>query len=51
MNTSYADSICIAAQYAYATDLPMDLMPITITQDASMLAGLDSDRLGCAAWD
>lgn len=51
MNTSYADSICIAVQHAYDTDLPIHLMPITITQDASMLAGLGSDRIGCAAWD
>jgi hypothetical protein len=50
MNTSYADSICIAAQNAYHSDLPIDLMPLTITQDASMLAGLDSDHIGCSDW-
>ena len=50
MNSSYADSICIAAQNAYHSDLPMDLMPLTITQDASILAGLDSDHIGYADW-
>lgn len=51
MNTSYADSICLAAQNAFSSDLPTELMPIYISQGASALAGLDSDRLGCAAWD
>ena len=51
MNTNYADSICMAVQHAFDSDLPISLMPLTITQDASMLAGLDSDRIGCAAWD
>ena len=51
MNTNYADSICMAVQHAFDSDLPLVLMPLTITQDASMLAGLDSDRIGCAAWD
>ncbi len=50
MNTSYADSICIAVQNAYYSDLPTDLMPLYISQNASMLAGLDSDRMGCAGW-
>ena len=51
MNTNYADSICSAVQPALDSDLPIGLMPLTISQDASMLAGLDSDRIGCAAWD
>jgi hypothetical protein len=51
MNTNYADSIRMAVQHAVDSDLPIDLMPLTISQDASMLAGLDSDRIGCAAWD
>ena len=50
MTHIYFDSICIAAQNAYFSDLPIDLMPLTITQDAHMLAGLDSDRLGCSGW-
>jgi hypothetical protein len=50
MNTNYFDSICIAAQNAYQSDLPIDLMPLTITMDASLHAGLDSDQMGCADW-
>jgi hypothetical protein len=50
MNTSYADSICIATQNAYYSDLPTDLMPLYISQNASMLAGLESDHMGCAGW-
>jgi len=45
MNTTYADSICMAAQNAYYSDTPMRLMPLTITQDASMRAGIESDEI------
>jgi hypothetical protein len=51
MNTSYADSICIATQSAYFSDLPTDLMPLYIAQNASMLAGFDSDEcMGATCW-
>ena len=50
MNTNYFDSMCIAAQNAYYSDLPIDLMPLTITQDASRQSGLDSDHMGCPEW-
>jgi len=49
MNMTQA--IPMALQHAFDLDTPLDLLPLTITQDAYMLAGLDSDRLGCAAWD
>lgn len=51
MNTTYADSICMAAQNAFDSDIPNALLPLTITHDASLLAGLESDRIGYAAWD
>ncbi len=47
---SYSDSLC-AAVSKQDWDVPNDLLPMTITNEASMLAGLDSDRMGCAAWD
>ena len=47
----YLDCITIAAQHAFDMDLPRTLLPLTITQDAYMLAGVESDRMGCADWD
>jgi len=47
---NYSDCITMAAQHAFDMDTPQYLLPLTITQDASMLAGLESDRMGCAAW-
>lgn len=48
MNMNQAFSM--ALQHAFDMDTPQDLLPITITQDAYKLAGLDSDRMGCAGW-
>ena len=48
---NYSDCIALAAQHAFDLDTPQDLLPLTITQDAYMLAGLESDRMGCAVWD
>ena len=48
MNMTQA--IPMALQHAFDMDTPQDLLPLTITQDAYMLAGLDSDRMGCAGW-
>ena len=48
---SYTDCISIATQHAFDLDTPNDLLPLTITQDACKLAGLESDRIGCATWD
>ena len=42
---------CISHAIQKAFDTPQDLLPLTITQDAYLLAGLESDRMGCAAWD
>jgi hypothetical protein len=48
MNMTQA--INYAMQHAFDMDTPQDLLPLTITQDACMLAGFESDRMGCAAW-
>lgn len=47
---TYLDSVTIALRHAYDLDLPDDLLPLTITSEATMLAGLESDHLGSAAW-
>ena len=47
---NYSDCIALAAQHAFDLDTPQDLLPLTITQDAYMLAGLDSDQIGCSNW-
>lgn len=48
MNMTQA--ISAAMQHAFDMETPQDLLPLTITQDAYMLAGFESDRMGCAAW-
>jgi hypothetical protein len=48
MNHSYSDCIYNAMQHAFDMETPQDLLPLTITQDACMLAGFESDRMGCA---
>ena len=48
---TYADSITFAAQHAQDWDGPQALLPLTITNEAALLAGLESDRMGCADWD
>jgi len=47
---NHSDSIYSAIQHALDIDTPLELLPLQITQDAYMLAGLESDRMGCAAW-
>jgi len=48
---TYLDCITIAAHNAFDQDLPMALLPLSITNEACHLAGLESDRMGNAAWD
>lgn len=48
---SYTDCISAAAQRAFDMDTPQDLLPLTITHDACMLAGWESDYIGAATWD
>lgn len=49
--TSYFDSLTFAAQHARYEELPDELLPLTISNEAAKLAGLDSDRLGTRACD
>ncbi|MEI2659432.1 MAG: hypothetical protein V9G11_05245 [Bifidobacterium adolescentis] len=49
MTFDYLDCITIAARSALDFDLPPELLPLTIANEAAMLAGLDSDRMGSAA--
>ena len=48
MNMNQA--LSVAMQHAFDLDTPQNLLPLTITQDACMLAGFDNDRMGCAGW-
>lgn len=49
----YSDCITIAAHHAFENDwaVPTGLLGNTIVSEAAMLAGFDSDRIGCAAWE
>ena len=47
---NHSDSIYSAIQHALDIDTPLALLPLMITQDAYMLAGFESDRIGCASW-
>jgi hypothetical protein len=48
---SFTDCLSTAANRAFEMDTPQDLLPLTITHDACLLAGLESDHIGCATWD
>lgn len=47
---NFTDCISHSIQHAFDLDVPQDLLPLTINQDACLLAGLESDRIGCAGW-
>ena len=51
MTFAYLDSITTATSHVLDWDLPDELLPLTITNEAAALAGLDSDRLGTPAWN
>jgi len=46
----YFDSITVATQRAGYADTPDALLPLTISNEAALLAGLDSDCMGSPAW-
>lgn len=48
---TYFDSLTFAAQHAGDDDTPVELLALTISNEAAMLAGLESDRMGTRAWD
>jgi len=43
---SYADCIAHLAQHVADWDVPHELLPLTLTNEASRLAHLESDRMG-----
>ena len=45
---AYIDSLAIAARHALESDMPQDLLPLVICNEAAMLAGLESDAVGRA---
>lgn len=49
----YSDCITIAAHYAFENDwdVPTGLLGNTIVSEAARLAGVDSDFIGCSAWE
>lgn len=49
---SYSDSIIVAAHHAFQNDwdIPQDLLGNTVVSEACMLAGFDSDQIGCSNW-
>jgi hypothetical protein len=49
---SYTDCITIAAHHAFESEweIPTALLGNTIVSEASMLAGFDSDSIGCTDW-
>lgn len=50
---SFSDCITVATHHAFDTDedVPTNLWGTTIMSEATRLAGLDSDRIGCPTWD
>lgn len=48
---TYFDSITIAANSALDWDLPAELLPLTITNEAAHLAGFGSDDIGATGWN
>ena len=45
---NYSDSLTFAVQNMQDWDIPEDLLPLTICNEAAMRAGLTSDFMGCA---
>lgn len=46
----FQDCLLAAATTALELDLPPDLLPLTITSEASLLAGIESDLIGDPGW-
>jgi hypothetical protein len=47
---NYSDCISSAIVRSFDIETPAELLPLQITQNACMLAGFESDRMGCATW-
>ena len=48
---TYQDCFLTAATSVLDWDLPEELLPLTITNQAAGLLGWDTERLGSPAWD
>ena len=48
---NYSDSLSFAVQHMQDWDIPEDMLPLTISNEAAMRAGHTSDLMGCAALD
>lgn len=48
---SYLDCITIAAQHVQDWDLPTELMPLIIANEAARLSGHEAGHMGNSAWD
>ncbi len=47
----YQNCVLTAANSVLDWDLPMELLPLTITNQADFLAGIDIDAIGQHTWD
>jgi hypothetical protein len=47
----YADAFPTALATAIDWNLPIALLPLIITNQMASLSGLESERLGCTAWE
>lgn len=48
---TYFDSITLATSHVLDCDIPDELLPLTITNEAAHLAGLGSDEIGATGWN
>lgn len=48
---TYLDSITTATCNVLDCDIPDELLPLTITNEAAHLAGFDSDWIGATGWN
>lgn len=48
---TYQDCFLTAANAMLDQDIPVDLLPLTITSYAAGLLGWEAERLGSLAWD
>ena len=48
---TYLDSITLATSHVLDWDLPDELLPLTITNEAAQLTRLGTDDLGTPAWN
>ncbi len=48
---TYQDCLLTAATAMLDRDIPLELLPLTITSHAAGLLGWETDRLGTSAWD